>query len=235
MTTRSEARPEWPAFSGADAGRLVLPDGSVVLVRPTVPGDAAALQQFFADLSAAARRQRFLSDIEPSDAVVASFCDSLDPATRLSLVALRQAEGSLNAVGLASYAVTNQAAEVGVAVADDMQSKGLGTALLERLAGVAATHGIERFDATALESNAAMLEVFHRSGFSLRSKTAQGVVALRLDLRLSARTVLAIDERNRLSTIASLRPLLQPARIAGAAMAAGAVILVWISFFAERC
>lgn len=34
---------------------------------------------------------------------------------------------------------------------------------------------------------------------------------------------------------ASLRPLLQPARIAGAAMAASAVVLVWISFFAERC
>jgi len=214
VTTKREARPEWPAVGGLGAGRLVLKDGSAVLVRPTTPEDLQVVRQFFAGLSAASLYNRFLSHGQPADPIVASFCDSSNPADRLSLVAMKQAGGALNVVGLGSYAASGDSADVGVAVSDDLQGKGLGTALLERLAESAATHGIERFRATALPSNESMLEVLHDSGFSLRSKTTQGTVELQLDLRPSPRTVLAMDERDRVATVASLRFLLRPRAVA---------------------
>ena len=59
-------------------------------------------------------------------------------------------------------------AEVAFAVDDRFQGKGLGTVLLERLAALAGAHGFTRFEAMTLPDNAAMLEVFHESGFEIR-------------------------------------------------------------------
>jgi acetyl coenzyme A synthetase (ADP forming)-like protein len=213
--TRLPGPPEWPAVEGADSERLILRDGSVALVRRATSDDAASLQRFFKELSAESRYQRFMAAGEPAPAVIDQLCATCHPADRLTLVALRQEQDSVHPVAVASYvANTASAADVAFAVADKLHGKGLATGLLERLAAEARRHGIERFDATTLAGNSAMLEVFHDSGFELRSKSSQGVVELQLDLRLSATGAAAVDERNRVATMASLRPLLQPRAVA---------------------
>ena len=57
-----------------------------------------------------------------------------------------------------------------------------------------------------------MLDVFRDSGFEIRSKTGDGCVDVALSLTASAASVAAAEERDRLATAASLRPLLEPQR-----------------------
>ena len=101
-------------------------------------------------------------------------------------------------------------AEVAFAVDDRFQGKGLATLLLERLAIRAAQNGFEKFQATTLVDNMAMLEVFRDSGFAIRSKTTAGVVELQLSLTPSAEGVRSAENRDRAATAASLVPMLTP-------------------------
>jgi acetyl coenzyme A synthetase (ADP forming)-like protein len=103
---------------------------------------------------------------------------------------------------------------VAFAVDDRFQGKGLASMLLERLAVIAARHGFERFQASTLTDNTAMLEVFRDSGFMIRSKASSGEVDVQLSLTPSAEGVRAAEERDRASTAASLRPMLAPAAVA---------------------
>jgi GNAT superfamily N-acetyltransferase len=55
-------------------------------------------------------------------------------------------------------------AEAAVVIADEWQGRGLGTALVKRLAERAREEGITAFTATVLTSNRHMLDVFARVG-----------------------------------------------------------------------
>lgn len=206
---------EWPALADPAGERLVLRDGTVAAIRQTVASDHDALSGFFRRLSPEARFKRFLTASPPPPEVVERFCDSSQPARGVTLVALREQVDGLQPIAVASYLATNaRVAEVAFAVADGLQGKGLGTALLERLAAIAQKHDFESFEATTLLDNSNMLEVFRDSGFDMKSQTAEGVVEVRLDLTPSARGSALIDERNRIATVASLRPILEPRAVA---------------------
>ena len=209
------ARPPLPALNDPASDRLVLRDGSVASIRATTPDDREVLRRFFHELSPESRQRRFFTPSEPGDRLIDRFADSGDPASGLTLLALRQFEDGERPIAVATYSATSPTvAEAAFAVADDFQGKGLGTALLERLAGVATRIGFCCFEASALADNQSMLEVFRDSGFEVRSKSAMGVVDVRLDLSPSPSGLAAIDERNRAATVASLRPILRPKAVA---------------------
>jgi succinyl-CoA synthetase alpha subunit len=105
-------------------------------------------------------------------------------------------------------------AEVAFAVDDHFQGKGIATLMLERLAAMAAGNGFRWFQATTLFENRQMIEVFRDSGFEVRSKSADGMIDVRLSVTPSSEGTRAIDERDRLATVASLRSLLEPKSIA---------------------
>ena len=193
----------------------MLRDGTVASIRPTTAADHEALRRFFHELTPESRQRRFFTPSEPGDRLIDRFSDSSDPASELTLIALRQFEDGERPIAVATYSATAPGvAEAAFAVADDFQGKGLGTALLERLASAGARTGLHCFEASALAENQAMLEVFRDSGFEVRSKSAMGVVEVRLDLSPSATGLAAIDERNRAATVASLRPILRPRAVA---------------------
>jgi acetyl coenzyme A synthetase (ADP forming)-like protein len=206
---------EWPALQDPVTERLILRDGSVAAVRQTVIADHLSLCRFFRQLSSESRYNRFFTVSDPSLEVVARFCDSTQPTRGFTLVALRERDRAEGPIAAASYFATDpRTAEVAFAVADGMHGNGLGTALLERLAVLAHSHGFERFEATTRADNREMLEVFRDSGFEMHSQTAEGVVQVRLDLAPSARSSTLINERNRLATVASLQAILAPHSVA---------------------
>ncbi|HMC63592.1 MAG TPA: GNAT family N-acetyltransferase [Gemmataceae bacterium] len=127
--------PALPAVDDAAARQVVLRDGSVAGVRVSTHADVAALRTFFRDLSAESRYRRFFSAGDPTDALIERLSDSTNPTQSLTLIAHRSVDGELRIVATASYiALKADEAEVAFAVADQFQGKGLGTALLERLA-----------------------------------------------------------------------------------------------------
>ena len=173
------------------------------------------MADFFAALSKQSRVRRFLSLALPEEKLLSLFCDTSDARKQLTLV-VTQIIGNLeNIIAVGSYVVGDgDAAEIGLAVADAYQGKGLGTLLLERLALIAAANGIRHFWAMTMFENQPMIEVFRKSGFECRTKADQGFVEIDLDLTPSAASVTHAELRDRVSTAASLRPFFQPRSVA---------------------
>jgi acetate---CoA ligase (ADP-forming) len=203
--------PSIPGLDDVDSRRVVLRDGSVASIRRTTAEDAPALADFFARLSEVSRYQRFFSAGDPPEQLVERLSDSSDPSQTLTLVA----ERASGIIATASYiALGRESAEAAFAVADMYQGRGLGTALLARLAAAASARGFTRLEATTLVENARMLEVFRDSGFEIRSKSDGGCVDVTLSLSPSTAGSAKDDERRRIATVASLRPLLEPRAVA---------------------
>src|SRR5262249_47585332 len=207
--------PPLPASDDAATSRAYLRDGTVATLKIATPEDHPAVKRFFHDLSPESRRRRFFGIAEPPDAFIARWCDSSDPAQALTMLALRLVDGELRPIAIGSYiGVGNGAAEVAFAVDDRVQGKGLGSILLERLATRAAAHWLQRFEATTLPENAAMLEVFHDSGFEIRSRTESGTIGVRFSLSPTDQAVASAERRMAIASAASLKPLLEPSSVA---------------------
>ena len=117
------------------------------------------------------------------------------------------------------------AAEVAFVVEDHQQRRGLATVMLEHLAAVARSNGIERFDAETLPDNRAMMDVFRHAGFDLSSHFDSGVIDVSFPLTPSAELDQRIDDRERAAVVASIRRILCPTSIAvvGASRTAGTI------------
>ena len=210
-----EVTPPLPAGDQLDNPRLVLRDGTVASVRPSITTDREEIRRFFHELSSESRRNRFFTASEPPESLVAGMSDSADPAGAFTLIVHRLRSDDLRPIAIASYmAVNARVAEVAFAVDDEFQGQGLSTGLLERLAVHAAQNGFQRFQASTFADNHAMLGVFRDSGFEIRSKTSAGVVELQLSLTMSSEGLRSSEERDRAATAASLAPMLAPSAVA---------------------
>ncbi len=164
---------------------LDLFDGTVALLRPIGPADAAALRRFHAHLSNATIRMRFFSlHVELSVDEVERFT-TVDGTDRVALVVTTPTD--LIAVGRYDRCEDEgTAAEVAFVVADHYQHHGLGALLLDRLARRARAVGIRTFVAQTLIENSPMLAVFRDSGYPMRSRSSFGVVDVTLDITAPA-------------------------------------------------
>ena len=141
--------------------RVVLRDGSAVVIRQIHRGDAPLLADGFARLSAESRRMRFLRPKDkpkdkPSPAELRYFT-MVDHHDHEALGALDDRTG--RSVGVAQYvrhADDPQAAEIAVMVVDAWRGRGLGGELLAQLADRARAEGIQRFTALVAADNAAV-------------------------------------------------------------------------------
>jgi acetyl coenzyme A synthetase (ADP forming)-like protein len=206
-----------PTLPAADQmpARITLRDGTLATMRVSGPQDRDALRRFFHELSPDSHRRRFFTLADPSEALIESFCDSGNPARQATLIALRIVDGVLQPIAVGSYLdLGNGAAEAAFAVGDQFQGKGLGTILLERLAILAAAHGFRRFEALVLPDNGPMLEVFHESGFEIRSKSERGAITVLLSLSPTSESVAAAERHHAAATVASMRPLMAPGAVA---------------------
>jgi acetyl coenzyme A synthetase (ADP forming)-like protein len=204
-----------PYQDSAEAGRLLLRDGSTATIRVATTEDEKALADFFHRLSPESRRQRFFSFSEPAPDLLRSFCDSSHPEKQLTLVIRRVADGEDSIVAAGSYMGTSEkAAEVSFAVDDRFQGKGIGTHLLERLALLAARVGFSRFWAVTQLENKAMLEVFRHSGFPTQETHDSGNIEIDFSVIPTESSVHLSEMRDRVLTAASLRWFFKPNGVA---------------------
>jgi acetate---CoA ligase (ADP-forming) len=191
---------------------IILRDGSTVRLRPVRETDAGGVLALFRGLSELSLYYRFMM-VPRIDFAEAQKIARIDNEGQMVLVAER---GDLFC-GLAGYyrdASRPDRAEVAFAVADDMQGRGLGTCLLERLAEIGRERGLRAFDAYVLGDNLPMMDLFLHSGFALTQGLEQGVVHVVLDLAPTAQLATASGRRSQIAAAASLRPFFEPRCIA---------------------
>lgn len=154
-----------------------LRDGTSVRFRPILPSDGDGLVAFHEGLSPKSVYRRFFF-VHPhlSETEVRRFTH-IDYVDRVAFVVL---DGD-RIVGVGRYEriPDGTEAEVAFVVTDDHQHLGIGTLLLDHLADVARTHGIDRFVAQTLSDNRDMLGVFLSSGFPVETSSSSGTVTLR--------------------------------------------------------
>jgi len=204
-----------PYQDSPHAGRLILRDGTTATIQIAQPDDKDALREFFARLSAQSKRQRFFALTTPNDKLLDSFCDSSQPRLRVTLIVTRMTNDTRRIVAAGSYVARDDiSAEVAMAVDDQLQRKGVGTLLLERLALIAVANGIQHFWAVTMAENQPMLDVFRNSGFATQTHSDRGFVEIDLSVVPSEKSVTRSEFRDRTSTAASLRPFFQPHAVA---------------------
>jgi predicted CoA-binding protein len=190
-------------------------DGSTATVRIATGHDAEALASFFARLSVESLRARFLSQSIPGPQFVESLCDSSNPRVQLTLVVERLLQSDKAIVAVGSYfGRNNDSAEVAMAVDDQFQRKGIGSALLERLALLATRAGFTRFWAITRMENRDMIDVFRNSGFPLEDKAEGGIVELDFSVLPTETSVQSSEIRDRVATAASLTTFFKPKTVA---------------------
>jgi len=161
---------------------LELTDGTRLWSRPIRADDEERLLDFHTRLSSDTIYRRFFSAhprLAPGE--VHRFTH-LDYDDRFALVGVDE-DGRIMGVGRYDRTPGSDSAEVAFVVEDTIQGRGLGSALLARLAREARRHGITRFEAQTLVDNHKMLGVFRHAGFRETTRLVDGIVMVTLDLR----------------------------------------------------
>ena len=146
--------------------RLILPGGWRVLIRPIELDDRETMRRGFEHLSAEARYFRFFCARGPlSESELRYLCD-VDQEDHLALVALADPpfdppEG-LGVVRALRLGNEPDCFETAVTVVDYAQGRGLGEALIRRIAAAVAERGGERLRFSVLPGNAPMRRLLHR-------------------------------------------------------------------------
>lgn len=201
-------------------------DGGVVRLRPITSGDAEALERFHGALSDRTRYLRYFGPYPRMTPKDLHRTTNVDYRDRVGLVI--ELGSVIIAVGryeLLGDRPGPRAAEVAFVVADEHQGRGLGSILLEHLAGAAAENDIETFVAEVLAENHTMVTVFREAGYQVQRSRDGSVLHLEFAIDPTEALLSVRDSRERASEARSIRNLLAPRSIAviGATPATGRV------------
>lgn len=143
-----------------------------VIIRPIRSDDGPRLQAAYERLSPQSRYQRFLTSKPRLTQADTRYLVEVDGSDHVALVATLSSDPE-QIVGVGRFIrlpTDAKAAELAIAVLDQFQSEGLGTALLQRLADAAIDRGIERIQAIALADNKAAHRLLDRLSVDYSSR-----------------------------------------------------------------
>ena len=206
------------ALTGAGQSYALLADGTTLTIRAAGPEDYEPVRQLHEAMSPDNLYFRFFSASKASaEREARRVCLEGGPG----LVALLGLLGD-EVVGVASYELTADpaAAELALAVADDMHRHGIATLLLEHLVSLARARGVKVLVADVLPDNYTVLRVLSDAGLAVRRKYDDGVVELSMPVPRNAALgeastwLDAVADRDKQADVASLEPLLAPRSVA---------------------
>jgi GNAT superfamily N-acetyltransferase len=163
---------------------VTLRDGLAVLLRLVTPDDKDLLRRGFDNWSPESRYARFfVPKLRLTDDELTYLCD-VDQESHFALGAIREGDGEPRGLGIARFirlpaeAGEPVTAEAAIAVCDEMQGKGLGRVLFERLVAAAAERGIERFRCEVLGNNSSMKTLVDALAPVHRTEVGGGVMSI---------------------------------------------------------
>jgi len=194
------------------ASTVVLGNGDTVFIRPLTPDDRPELAAFHERQSSESIYRRFFSP-KPrlSEKELLHFTD-VDMVDRAALAV----ESHDEFIAWASYErwPGRNEAEAAFMVDDAHQGSGIATLLLEHLAAIARSNGIERFTAEVLGDNRAMLAVFAKAGWPLQRRFDSGVVDLDWELADTDQFLDSVERREQRADSRAVARILLPRAVA---------------------
>lgn len=196
--------------------RVILKDGQSLKVRPIIPDDKEKLRELFYRLSPQTRYLRFgYMKTYISEQELEYFTSVTPPDMHAYLALMGEGEYErIIAVGRWFLAPDGKTAEISFIVEDAIQVRGIGTALLEKLADAAVKYRIKRFIARVLQENTRMIDVFENSGFSITKSVDDGVYEFIFDLEEREEYARRHEFREQIARSAGVRRILYPRSIA---------------------
>ncbi len=195
---------------------LVLRDGRSIRVRPITTDDGKRIEELFYRLSPRTRYFRFQYTKTTISAEEVYHFTHVSPPENMAFAATMRDTGEERIVAVGRWYRTSDPAkaEVSFVVEDGVQVRGLGTALLERLAEAAIKYRIMTFVAAVIVENARMLDVFEESGFTTTRRFDDGVYYLTINLGEKRAFDVKSAQREHVARSAGVRMLLYPDTVA---------------------
>lgn len=150
-----------------------LADGSNITIRPIRPEDAEIEQAFVRGLSEESRYFRFMFSVhELSQTMLVRFTQ-IDYSREMALIAVSSEHDKETELGVARFAINpeGESCEFALVIADNMQGKGLGQKLMTALMDAARGKGLIIMAGEVLKTNASMLKLMDRLGFSVEDSS----------------------------------------------------------------
>ncbi|MEZ5186143.1 MAG: GNAT family N-acetyltransferase [Candidatus Nanopelagicales bacterium] len=207
MTSPAETA-EYPEHWEAD---VILRDGRICHIRPIRAEDHDALAAFHETLSAETVYYRFFAPYPRLTEKDLDRFTQVDYVDRVALVAVVAGE----IIGVGRFDRIDRAeAEVAFVISDQHQGRGLGSILLEHLAGAARERGVSRFVAEVLPTNRRMLATFEEAGYRPTQAMDEGVVKLHFDIGPTENSREVMQAREHRAEARSVAALLAPRSVA---------------------
>jgi len=213
LTKHASVEPAYPSQYETEVLRR---DGSRIFLRPIKYDDIDCWLTFVHGLSPHSMYLRFHNipaDMNEEDAE--RFC-TVDYNNSFAIVAEVLGDKGKDIIAIGRYyrLPGKRSAEVAFVIADDDQAKGIGTLLLGWLAKIAHDNGITVFEADVLAENHEMMTVLSDYGFHITSTMEAGVYHVVFPIGPTPRVLKKEEERERISTLASLKTILEPSSVA---------------------
>lgn len=206
---------ELVAYPAQYETEVLLKDGMRLMLRPIRRDDIEQWLTFISRLSDQTKYLRFhhIPKLGREDAI--RFC-TVDYNDTFAFVAekLKGSRKEIIAIGRYYRLPNKTSAEVAFVIEDAYHGRGIGTKLVEWLANLARDNGIGIFEADVLVENDEMMNVFRDYGFHITSYLEEGVYHVTFPIARTKIVAKKEEERERSSTLASLRYVLSPRSMA---------------------
>jgi acyl-CoA hydrolase/GNAT superfamily N-acetyltransferase len=159
--------------------------GTEILFRPVRISDEPLLKDFFYSLSDNSLYRRFISTRQDMPHERLQEFVAIDYTKEMVILAVIQKEEREEVVGVGQFGIdpVTHTAEVGFAVRDNYQNRGIGAELLSYLTYLAKKQGLFGFYAEVLLENRPMLHLFEKMGFDIKKRREEGVYELEMTFR----------------------------------------------------
>lgn len=146
------------------------PGGQEILIRPARLTDERPLQELFYRLSDESIFRRFFAYKRSHPHEEVQELVDLDYEQNMALVVCPAGTDEIIAVARYDVDPATRLADLGIVVRDDWQGRGVGTALMRRMAEIAEARGLAGFQMDVLPSNKPMLAIARATGRKVRSE-----------------------------------------------------------------
>ncbi len=158
-----------------------------VYFRPLRPYDQKAIQDFFYSHRPETIYQRYLANVEALPPTEARARVSVDYNRDMAIAGFDDWKPYAQMVCIGRYIrKDDDSAEIGIVVKEEFQRMGIGMFLCEHLIAAAQKQGVKKLVAYVNRSNAGMIKIFQRLGFSLKESRQVDGYFLSLDLQTQA-------------------------------------------------